>query len=271
MNPTDTPPDNSGEASPTPEPTAAHDGVVQVNDAAAGDTGVARDDASTESRGSVATTEESCEPSVPDAGHVASSDAAAVQETVPLGAALVGGDEPADVVGARHSPSEPWLRGTSVRRLALINRRFAKSLLLQGVIAAVVIGLWLLGKLSWNHDPLVSQRYRPVDVNVHTNRAQDAALEFHHDLTAGMFGEARLLAAEEAEPLVDSAVAACQPPAPCASRERVFSRATLLSSSGQDARASVETYTRDGRLVSRGSYELSHASGRWLVTARLGQ
>lgn len=267
VNPTDTTSDTSERTSQPPDESASNGGP-QVNavEAAQAETPSASEQATSEAEPAESASTEPL-PLAVNSGAVV-GDAALGDAAHPSPAPMYFGVD-ADASGARRSQPVPWLSGTSARRLASIDRRFAMSLWLQGMIATAVLGMWLLGKLSWNHDPLVSQRYRPVEVNVHTSRAQNAALEFHHDLTAGLFGEARLLAAEEAEKLVDDAAAACQPPSPCASQERVYSRATLLSSSGQDARASVETFTRDGKLVSRGAYELSHATGRWLVTARV--
>lgn len=169
----------------------------------------------------------------------------------------------------RQSVSEPWLRGSSARRLQFIDRRLRTAVLLQAVIVCVVLGLWLLGKLSWNHDPLVSQGFRPLELPALTSRAQNAALEFHHDLVTGEFGQARLLVVEEAEKLVEDAAASCLAPSPCASKEPVFTRATLLRAAGSDARVFVESFAADGRPVGEATYNLSHASGRWLVTERV--
>ena len=191
----------------------------------------------------------------------------------PSGAPFDGATGEADPTNVKPSASsdEPWLRGSSPRRLRLVDKRLQIALGLQVIIAAVVFGFWLLGKLSWNHDPLVSQKWRPLELPALTNRAQNAALEFHHDLVTGEFGQARLLVVEEAEKLVDDAVAACQPDAPCASKERVFTRATLIRSVGQEARALVESFAADGRPVGQGTYVLSHTSGRWLVSERVSQ
>ncbi len=186
------------------------------------------------------------------------TDVAAVGASASLG----------DDAGVGEPASDKWLTGTSRKELTLINHRLRQTLVLQGVVASVVFGFWLLGKLSWNHDPLVSQRFRRAEVNVLSNRAQNAALQFHHDLTTGQFGQARLLATEGAESLVDEAVAACQPSAPCSSKARVFTRATLLRSLGQEAHTRVESFTKDGTLVSAATYEVSHASGQWLVAGR---
>lgn len=168
----------------------------------------------------------------------------------------------------RAGSTSGWLRGSSPRRLRAIDRRLTIALTLQGVVVVVVLGLWLLGKLSWNHDPITSQRFRPLELPALTNRPLNAALQFHHDLVTGEFGQARLLVVEEAERLVDDAVAACQPTAPCGSKEQVFTRATLMRAVGQDARAFVESFSADGRPVGDATYKLSHSSGRWLVTER---
>jgi hypothetical protein len=171
----------------------------------------------------------------------------------------------------RDVQSQAWLRGSSPRRLRLIDRQLRTALGLQGIVVIVVLSLWLLGKLSWNHDPLTSQRFRPLELPALTNRAQNAALEFHHDLVTGEFGQARLLVVEEAEKLVEDAAAACRDASPCASKERVFTRATLIRTVGQEARAFVESFAADGRPVGDATYNLSHASGRWLVTDRVAQ
>src|SRR5690606_12299499 len=173
--------------------------------------------------------------------------------------------------GASNGRSEQWLRGSSPRRLRAIDQRLRIALLLQASVVVALVGLWMWGKLEWNRDPLVSQRFRPLELPALTNRAQNAALQFHHDLVTGAFGQARLLVVEEAEKLVEDAEASCTASATCASGERVFTRATLLRASGREARAFVESFAADGRLVADATYDLSHASGRWLVTARVVQ
>jgi hypothetical protein len=198
-----------------------------------------------------------------------SSDVSLPGEAAPIAHPPVGASASLrDDARVGEAAPEKWFRGTSRKELALINHRLRQALISQGVVAMVVFGFWLVGKSSWNHDPLVSQRFRRAEVNVLSNRAQNAALQFHHDLTTGQFGQARLLATEGAESLVDEAAAACQPSAPCSSKVRVFTRATLLRSLGQEAHTRVESFTKDGTLVSEATYEVSHVSGQWLVAGR---
>lgn len=164
--------------------------------------------------------------------------------------------------------SQRWFRGTSAKELNLIDRRLRRALVLQVIVGSVVFGYWLWGKVSWNHDPMVSQRYRPAEVSVLSNRAQNAALEFHHSLVSGQYGQARILVDEIAEALVDEASGACQPTAPCSTKEAVFTRATLLRSLGREAHVHVESFAKSGTLLSEAAYDVSNVSGQWLVVGR---
>jgi hypothetical protein len=163
---------------------------------------------------------------------------------------------------------ERWLTGTSSKERRLIHARLRHALILQVVVVLVVLGYWAWGKTSWNHDPLTSQRFRPAELNVLANRAQNAALEFHHDLVTGQFGQARLLATESGEGLVDEASSSCAPTTPCGSGERVFTRATLLRTGGQEAEVLVESFTKDGKLLRDATYQMTRTTGQWLVERR---
>lgn len=163
---------------------------------------------------------------------------------------------------------ERWLTGTSSKERRLIDVRLRHALVLQVVVVLVVLGYWAWGKTSWNHDPLTSQRFRPAELNVLANRAQNAALEFHHDLVTGQFGQARLLATETGEGLVDEASSSCSPTTPCGSGERVYTRATLLRTGGQEAEVFVESFTKDGKLISEATYQMTRTTGQWLVERR---
>jgi hypothetical protein len=165
-------------------------------------------------------------------------------------------------------PPQRWFRGTSAKELKLINRRLRQALVLQVIVGGVVFGYWFWSKVSWNHDPMVSQPYRPAEVNVLSNRAQNAALEFHHSLVSGQYGQARILVDEAAEALVDEASGACQPAEPCSTKERVFTRATLLRSLGREAHVHVESFAKSGTLLSEATYDVSNSSGQWLVVGR---
>lgn len=169
----------------------------------------------------------------------------------------------------RRAPlASPWLVGTSPRELGVIEQRLRRAVVTSALVTSIVVGLWGVSKLAWRDEPLVGQRFRPAEISTLGNRPQNAALEFHHDLVTGQFGQARLLVVETAEKLVEDAAAACQSHAPCGSGERVFTRSTLLRSQGTNATAYVESFTKDGTRVSDGTYELSHESGQWLVTRR---
>lgn len=200
-----------------------------------------------------------------------SGAAPADSSTVPVPAPPVATTEQQRVTTpAAFVAPERWLTGTSPKERGLIHARLKHALLLQVVVVVVVLGYWAWGKVSWNHDPLTSPRFRPAELNVLANRAQNAALEFHHDLVTGQFGQARLLATESGEGLVDEASSSCSPTTPCGSGERVFTRATLLRTAGQEAEVLVESFTKDGQLLSDATYQVTRTTGQWLVERRMG-
>lgn len=197
------------------------------------------------------------------------TETTAATETAPateLG--LASAERRAVTTPAAFVPAERWLVGTSPKEQRVIDARLRHALLLQVIVVVVVLVYWAWGKGSWNHDPLASQRFRPAELNVLTNRAQNAALEFHHDLTTGQYGQARLLATESGEGLVEQAAASCSSSAPCRSGERVFTRATLMRTGGQDAEVFVESFTKDGQLVSDATYQVTRSTGQWLIERR---
>src|SRR5690606_31885890 len=59
-------------------------------------------------------------------------------------------------------PQEPWfVRFRAKRTLQVSARQLTVILSMMSVVALPALGLWLGGKLAWNHDPLSSQRFRP--------------------------------------------------------------------------------------------------------------
>jgi hypothetical protein len=166
--------------------------------------------------------------------------------------------------------ARPWLKARSSRRFALVDCQLGVSLFTTVGIVASVIALWLLGKLSWNHDPQTSQPFLPATSEMLTSRPQSAALEFHHALTTGNFVYAQSLAHAKAGALVDEVRASCADacPSPKASRGKVFTRATLLEAKGRYAKARAESFDRDNTLLQAATYELWREDDRWSVTSR---
>lgn len=173
------------------------------------------------------------------------------------------------------SPAQPsapdvWLKPRSARRFALVNRQVNTALFTSGLVVVGTLALWLQGKLSWNHEPQVSQAFQPASFEVLTNRPQNAAIEFHHALYTGNFGYARRLLDASATELVDRAQQSCAPtcPTPEASAGKVFTRATLLEANGRESLVLAESFGVADAPLAAATYRLTREHDRWLVVAR---
>lgn len=162
-----------------------------------------------------------------------------------------------------------WLKPRSPRRFVLVDRQVGVALVTSAVVVTAVLGFWLLGKLSWNHDPLVSQSFQPASFVTLTNRPQSAALEFHQALSSGNFTYAKTLVTPTAMSLVEQAEAQCGSacPTPEQSKGKVFTRATLVETAGRTAVVRAESFDADDTLLKSATYEVSRADTGWLVTA----
>lgn len=166
--------------------------------------------------------------------------------------------------------ADAWFKPRSTRRFALVDRQVNAALMTTGVVVVGVLASWLQGKLSWNHEPQVSQSFHPASFEVLTNRPQNAALEFHHALQTGNFGYARKLLDVSATELVDQAEKACTPgcPTPKASAGKVFTRATLLESTGRDSVVLAESFGIASAPLAAATYRLTRGEHGWRVMGR---
>jgi hypothetical protein len=164
----------------------------------------------------------------------------------------------------------PWLKPRSLRRFEVVRQQLTVSLSTTATVVGGIFALWLLGKLSWNHDPQVSQAFQPASLVTLTNRPQNAALEFHHALSIGSFPYAKSLVSANSTSLVDEARAACSEacPTPEQSRDTIFTRASLLETNGRSATALAESFNAKNELLRRATYELIRENERWLIVAR---